>query len=244
MWGAYLTWLFLSLGLSYFAVIPLVIAITFLFGVVLQVTAIRPLLLKEGWQVTTIISTMAVSILLQNGALVIFGPTWKTVPPVISGTLQQFSFPISVNRLLILGLAVLITLALSLFLRKAKLGMAIRAIEQDRIAAKLVGINDRSIHVYTLGVASALAGLAGLLSGSIFIIMPSMGFEPLLRAFIVIIIGGLGSVKGTFCAAYVVGILESLSGLFLGVFWAEPIIFMFLIIMLVLRPRGFFGEIR
>ena len=119
--------------------------------------------------------------------------------------------------------------------------MAIRAVSQQMDAAQLMGIPTRKVFIIVMCISAALAGLAGVLLSSIFYLTPTAGFNPMVKALVVTIFGGLGSVKGTVWAAYIIGLLEAFLQVYMGASWALPGLFLFMIVMLIIRPNGLFG---
>jgi branched-chain amino acid transport system permease protein len=119
--------------------------------------------------------------------------------------------------------------------------MAIRAVSQQMDAARLMGIPTRRVFIIVMVISAALAGLAGALLSSVFFLSPSAGFNPMIKSLVVTIFGGLGSVKGTIWAAYVIGLVEAFLQVYMGASWALPGLFLFMIVMLIVRPNGLFG---
>ena len=119
--------------------------------------------------------------------------------------------------------------------------MAVRAVSQQMDAAQLMGIPTKRIFLIVMIVSAALAGLAGVLLSSIFYLTPTAGFNPMVKALVVTIFGGLGSVKGTIWAAYIIGLFEAFLTVYMGASWALPGLFFFMIVMLTVRPNGLFG---
>ncbi len=148
---------------------------------------------------------------------------------------------ISNQALVVIATAVLFLVLMSVFLRTSRHGLAIRAISQDMDAARLAGVPARRAFLIVMCISAGLAGLAGVLLSSIFYLAPTSGFVPMVKALVVTIFGGLGSVKGTIWAAYTIGLLEAMLQVYLGAGWALPGLFLFMIVMLVVRPNGLFG---
>ncbi len=149
---------------------------------------------------------------------------------------------ISYDWLISIAVVVAILVALFLLLEKTKLGRAMRATSQDRIAAMLAGINVNRIHMASFGVGSALAAAAGSLYGIIFSIDPYMGSLPAVKAFAIIILGGLGSINGAIVGGLLYGLAENTATFFLGGIWRDAVPFVVLIVVLIIKPTGLFGE--
>ena len=240
--GGYLAWtiidqLHLPLALAFL----LAVGGAALVGLILQVALINPLLGKEGWDSASLIATLGASIVLESGALLIYGPQVKQMPTVVEGQFKIGTVLISNQALIVIATAVLFLVLMSVFLRASRHGLAIRAISQNMDAARLAGVPIRTAFLIVMCISAALAGLAGVLLSSIFYLAPTSGFVPMVKALVVTIFGGLGSVKGTIWAAYTIGLLEAALQVYLGAGWALPGLFLFMIVMLVVRPNGLFG---
>ncbi len=246
MIGGYTSWMvFDRLG---WGPLPGMIAaaiVAFALGIVIQQVAVRPLIGRQGvdFEMTAFISTFAVTIVLSNLALRIYGARNKAVPPVIHGRLHLIEgVSVSWHSLVMAGIAIGTLLALGLYLSKTRYGLAISAVAQQLDAARLMGIAAQRVYNLTMGVSSALAAIAGVLLASVFFVSPNAGDLPLLKALIVAIFGGLGSVRGTILAAYIIGLAEALVSLYLGVKWSLPLLFLLIMIVMLVRPTGLLGK--
>ena len=121
-------------------------------------------------------------------------------------------------------------------------GRCIRAVGQNPAAAKLIGVDVSKLFILTFALSAVLAGLTGILLGSVRFITPTFGAEPLVKALIIVIFGGLGSLSGTIAAAYIIGVVEAALIFFVGIYWAPSMLFALLIAVLMLRPQGLFGK--
>jgi branched-subunit amino acid ABC-type transport system permease component len=246
MIGGYAAWmLFDSLGWGPVPGILAAAIVTFVFGVLIQQVAVRPLIGRSGFdfEMTAFISTFALAIVLSNLALRLYGARNKAVPPVVRGRLQLIDgVSVSYHSLILAAVAVGALVALGMFLSKTRYGLGISAVAQQLDAARLMGIPVSRVYNLTMGVSSALAGVAGVLLASVFFVSPNSGDLPLLKALIVAIFGGLGSVRGTIAAAYIIGLLEALISLYLGVKWSLPLLFVVIIVVLLIRPTGLYGK--
>lgn len=240
--GGYLAWTFID-KLS----LPLLPAFVFavvgagLVGFIMQVMLLNPLLGKPGWDNASLIATVGVSITIESGVLLLYGARVKQISAVFEGHFKVGGVVISKQGLLIIGLTVISLFLMSMFLRRSRYGLAIRAVSQQMESARLMGIPAERIFLIVMCLSAALAGLAGVMLSSIFDLRPTSGFNPMINALVVTIFGGLGSVKGTIYAAYIIGLLETFLQVYMGASWALPGLFLFMIIMLVIRPNGLFG---
>lgn len=212
-----------------------------LIGFLIQVLLINRILGKPGWDSASLIATVGASIVIESAVLIMYGARVKQMPPAIKGQFKLLDVVISYQGLLIIGVALLSLILMSLFLRNTRYGMAIRAVSQQMDAARLMGIPTRNVFIIVMVISAALAGLAGALLSSIFFLSPTAGFNPMVKSLVVTIFGGLGSVKGTIWAAYIIGLLEAFLQVYMGASWALPGLFLFMIVMLVVRPNGLFG---
>jgi branched-chain amino acid transport system permease protein len=149
---------------------------------------------------------------------------------------------VSWHSLVMAAIAVGTLLALGVFLSKTRYGLAISAVAQELDASRLMGIPVPRIYNLTMGVSSALAAIAGVLLASVFFVSPNAGDLPLLKALIVAIFGGLGSVRGTILAAYIIGLAEAFVSLYFGVKWSLPLLFLVIMLVMLVRPTGLLGK--
>jgi branched-chain amino acid transport system permease protein len=238
MYGAYLGRAVLGLDpyVSAFVVAPL----TFLLGVVVQRLIIQPLVEQQSMQM---FATFGLLILMQNLVLMLTGGAAKSVRTSYSGSsLEVAGISVSVPRLVIFVLTTALTAALVVFLQRTMTGTAIRAVSQDRQAARLMGIDVERTYLLTFGLGAALAGVAGVLLAPLFTLTPEIGFSFILPAFAVVILGGLGSVVGAYVGGIAVGVIEALAGFYLDPSLKQTFWFVLFVAVLVVRPAGLLGR--
>jgi branched-chain amino acid transport system permease protein len=146
------------------------------------------------------------------------------------------------GQLFILAASVLLVIGLRLFLQKTQTGRAIRAVAQNRAAAQLMGINVNRIYVLTFGIGAACVGLAATLIAPLYPTSPNIGTYFVLTAFVVVVLGGLGSIGGAFVGAMVIGLIDSFSGFYIGSDLREVAVFGVFLLILILKPSGLFGK--
>lgn len=229
------------LGLHPIIATLFVMVAVFCVGVVIERIVVNPLLSKPSWQLTTIIATLGASIVMQNGALKIWGPAFKNVPYFVEGVLDVGGIRIAYQRGLIFCVSVTSMMALWLLLKYSRFGMALRATAEDSSAAQLYGVNIRRIFTLTFGVSAALAALAAVMLAPITAVYPSMGLQPLIKGFVVVILGGLGNFAGAVVGGVLLGIVESVSVVFFDSEWSDVVGFVFLVLVIWVRPWGLFG---
>lgn len=242
-WGAYFAWLLSSgyLHLNYAMTIPLTLFIMFLFGLCFERIIIYPLRRLTDWGFTAVIVTLGCALLLDNLALVCFGGRHKTIPPLIEGSFNLGGTLVSKHNLLVLLAVIGIVIAFGLFISKTRQGMAMRAVAQDVVGARIVGLKIDRVYSLAFAFSGILAGITAILLSPRTLIYPYVGWGVLIRAFVVMVLGGLGSFKGTLVAGFVLGMVEAITTFYLGQIWGLPVFLVVLIIVLVFRPRGLFG---
>jgi branched-chain amino acid transport system permease protein len=213
-----------------------------LLGFIAERFLFRPLM-KRNSDIDIIMLSIGLSILLANGAHLAFGATPKMlVDPFQSKNVNLFFFSTSLIRILSFLLAILAIGVLQLFLTKTKVGTAIRATSQNRNASMLMGIDTSFIYGLTFVVGSALAGLSGVLSGTILAVSPTMGALPTLKAFAITIMGGMGSIRGAIYGGFILGVAEALGGNYISMDYKNAIGFVIIIVILLVMPEGLFGR--
>jgi branched-chain amino acid transport system permease protein len=240
--GGYLAWTLMDIGLPLLPAFALAVAGTAVVGIAMYTAAVRPILGKPGWLNATMISTIAAGIVMENAALLIWGPRNKVMPELFKGDVVISNVVVTYHSVAVVVISGLLLVALQAFLRKSRHGLAVRAVSQQMEAAQLMAVPVRRVFLIIMAVSAALAGVAGVLLTPVLVLNPAAGFLPLLKALIVVILGGLGSVKGTIWAALAVGFLESFVQVYVGASWSLPILFLMIVVVLTARPQGFFGQ--
>ena len=243
MIGAYVSWLTAEwIGLPAFLGLPVSFATMMLVGFAIYRLLIGPMIGKPNWETNTFIATSGLALALESFALLVFGPRNQAQPFAIEGNFQFLNVTISYQNLVIMAVAAVALILMERFLTQTRSGLAIRATAQLPDAAQLMGIRQDHVFLLVLGLSSGLAALSGVLLSSIFFIAPTFGFHPMLKSFIICIFGGLGNIRGTLYAAFIIGITEALVSLYLGVRFALPVMFGLIIVVLIFRPTGLFGQ--
>jgi len=180
---------------------------------------------------------------LENSVLAVTGGVSFNVDSVLS-TVAVAVGPVQVGivRLIVLLAATAVSLALGWYLKASLSGKAIRAVAQDRQAARLMGINVERVFAVSFGIGAALAGLAGCLLAPLYTMSPQIGMNFVMPAFAVVVLGGLGSVKGAYIGGLIVGLTDALAGFYLDPALKQAVLFMVFIVVLIVRPSGLFGH--
>jgi branched-subunit amino acid ABC-type transport system permease component len=242
MLGAYVGVLtYAATGSFWLALIAAAIAIA-VFGAMIYLTTLRPLLGRDP--LTTILATFGLSLVLQNYALWQFGPVARKLPEPFGGSIELFYLDYPLYRLLIAALSAAIIGGFWIFLKFGKWGIWIRATTQDRIMAQAMGIPVPWVLMGVFAIGSAMAGISGVLFAPMVGVDHSMGFNWTLRTFIVVVVGGMGSLGGSVAAAIFISLLEAYASLWVSPAQAVIVSFVALILTLLFRPTGLFVPTR
>jgi branched-chain amino acid transport system permease protein len=243
MLGAFLALTALGgMGLPLIAAFVVALVGTFLTAVVLHHATVRPLMRRPGWDFSTIAATLGLSIVLQDAALLIWGERFQALPYFVEGVVHVLGVRLPAQRVLILGALITVVCILTIVIRFTRFGMALRAVASDPEAASACGIDTARIHAATFGIAAALAALAGIILAPIIAINPWMGVPPILKAFVVVVLGGLGSLPGAVLGGLLLGIIEAIGVTVFSSEWREVVALAVLILVVWLRPQGLFGK--
>jgi branched-subunit amino acid ABC-type transport system permease component len=239
MLGAYVGVLIFALTGSFWIALIGASAAIAVFGALVYLTTLRPLLGRDP--LTTILATFGLSLVLQNYALWQFGPVARKLPEPFAGTLHLFYLDYPLYRLLIAALSAAIIGGFWLFLKFGKWGIWIRATTQDRVMAQAMGIPVPLVLMGVFAIGSAMAGASGVLFAPMVGVDPTMGFDWILRAFIVVVVGGMGNLAGSVMAAVFISLLEAYAALWVSPAQAVIVSFVVLILTLLFRPTGLFA---
>jgi branched-chain amino acid transport system permease protein len=238
MLGAYVTFFVVLSGYPFWLGAVLATLAMALFGAALERAVFRRTL---GDPLAGLAVSLGLIMIVENLAAAGFTPDPRFVDPPVSGSVQVGPLVLSSQRLLVLLVSVLLIGGFSLFLKRARLGKAIRAMAQSREGAALVGVRVSVISSAIFTIGSALAGAAGALYASLFAITPFMGATPLTKGFILAALGGLGSVPGAIVAGFLLGLAESFGSRYLSASFRDGYGFIILIFALLFLPTGLFG---
>ena len=245
MVGAYtLSLVMTNLGMPPIVAILASVVVCSLLGVTIEKVAYKPL--RSASPLTVLITAIGVSYFLQSVALLIFGSNKRKVESAIAikginiGTLE-----LTGESVVTLGVTLIIMIALTLFIKKTKLGKAMLAVSEDKGAAQLMGINVNQTISITFAIGSALAAVAGVLFVSSYgFVGPYTGSLPGIKAFVAAVLGGIGSIPGAMLGGIILGIIESLSKAYISTNLSDAIVFGVLIIVLLVKPSGLLGKVR
>ena len=238
MLGAYVGVLVVTAtGSFWFALVVATLAIA-LLGAALQVATLRPLLGRDP--LTTILATFGISLVLQNYALWQFGPVARKIPEPLSGHFALFYLQYPWYRLMIATLSAALIGALYLFLKFGRYGIWIRATTQDRVMAQAMGIPVPWVHTAVFAIGAGMAAASGVLFGPLVGVNHAMGLDWVLKAFIVVVVGGMGNLGGSIAASIFISLLEAYASIWVSPSQAIIVSSIVLILTLLFRPTGLF----
>jgi len=216
---------------------PLLVGVV---GAVTEMVALRPLYRREP--LYGLILTFGLALVFREAVRQIWGGDMRRILPPFTGSTPLLGMTYPDYRLFLLAAASVLLLAIWLFFTRTRAGIVVRAAVQDAEMLDGLGVNVRAVFTLTFAASGALAALAGLLLAPVFTVYPQMGVEFILLAFIVVILGGMGSLGGSVVAAFVIGIAQSMFSLWMNPQRVAIAIFGIMIVVLIVRPRGFFGR--
>ncbi len=211
-------------------------------GVTIEFLAYRPL--RQSPPLAVLITAIGVSYLLQNLALLIFGPEQKSTPTLFDlPSLTLGGVTVDGITLLTLGVTAAIMVGLTLFINLTRMGKAMRAVSEDRDAAELMGISVNKTITITFAIGSALAAVASVFFGATYTyIKPTTGSMPGIKAFTAAVFGGIGSIPGAMLGGILLGLIEQLSKVYISTLWSDAVVFGVLVLVLVFKPAGLLGK--
>lgn len=209
-------------------------------GMLLERVAIEPLSKDPSG---VVILTLGLAILLEQSALLTWGGEFKGIPAQFPGVVSILGLTLQWQRLAAFAIALSTVIGLKVFLAKTTLGKATRMVAYDREASMIFGVNVTKVSMITFGVSSVLVAIAAILLAPIFSIYPSMGWDPLLISFAVVIVGGMGNINGTLLASVVYGLVETFVGYYIASEWKGIAALLMIILTLIFRPQGILGRI-
>ena len=242
--GAEMAMVFIGLN---FGIVPGIIAsmiVTGLLGIAIDKVALEPLRKKHSMPIASLITTIGISNIITSLLIVFLGSEKRNFPQLFnSGSVKIGSVVISSTQIMMCVVSLILMGVLVFIVYKTKIGLAMRASEQNAKAANLMGINVNFVISFTFFLAGMSATIAGALVGGYYqIVYPNMGFMAGLKAFAAAVLGGIGSLPGALLGGLIVGVSESMAASFIGSTYRDSIAFVILIIVLIVRPHGLFGR--
>jgi branched-chain amino acid transport system permease protein len=213
-------------------------------GLLIFVATAWPLLSSKNFETNIFIATIGVGAVFENLVLKLFGPYAKPQPLNIAGGIKVGAVLVPYQNIAILAVAVVMMILVALLLQRSRTGRAIRATAQNRDAARLMGVHVVRVYAQVLALSGALAAVSGVMISSLATLSPTMGGDPMLKAFIICVVAGLGNTYGAVAAAVVIGLIEASTQYVLGVRFGFALLLLLVIAVLIWRPSGIFGKSR
>ncbi|WP_273853612.1 branched-chain amino acid ABC transporter permease [Guptibacillus spartinae] len=241
MVGAYITLMMMvGFGFHYWIAIIASIAVVALLGVVTQQLIFKKLEGADGMRM--MVAAIGILLFLEAFGQFMWGTEYYRMDTPYGSVVNLFGLTVTLQRLLIIVAAVILMLALHFFLTKTMIGAAIVAMAQNREGAFLVGINANQVAWLTFAIAGGLAAAAASLASPINLVFPTMGNLVIMKAFVIIIIGGMGSIPGAILGGYLLGLTESIGATYISSDYKDVIAFLLLVVILTAKPTGLFTK--
>jgi branched-chain amino acid transport system permease protein len=242
MLGGYCVYFFsMAFGVPFFLAVALSILAVGVAGIAMERIVFKPV--YGGPVLNDLLISLGLAVFLENGALFLWGSTSLSVKtPYTDVIIRIFSASVTLQRIIVLVASIVLIGALYGFLNSTRFGKAIVATSQNPRGAALVGVDLSQVYMATMAISSGLAAAAGALLAPIFYVFPTMGSTPLLKAFVIVVLGGMGNVQGAVVGGFLVGIAESLGGAYISSAYKNVFAFIILIGVLLIRPQGLFGR--
>ncbi|MFW6185117.1 MAG: branched-chain amino acid ABC transporter permease [Halobacteriota archaeon] len=236
--SAYFGIILFNAGINLYISFVLAILLAGVSGIILYKLCMSPI---REHEVMIVIVTLATALLVEQVLLQTFGDNSVSFPSLITGIVYIGDLPVSKERILALALAIIAIISLEVFINRTITGKKINAASQDMEMATLVGVEVEKIFTLTMFISAVLAGLGGLLYSQIFAVTPHVAIKSLIYAFAIVILGGLGSIRGSIVASFIVGYILMATIILLGARWSELVMLLTIIGILVIKPSGLFG---
>ena len=231
-----------AMGLPAVLAVPVAMIVCGAAGLLIYHLAARPMLSSRNFETQIFIATIGIGAVLENLILRIFGPQPMAQPLNLPGAVIVGAVHIPNPNILILAVSLLMMVCVAVLLNNTRMGRAIRATAQNRDAAQLMGIRIGRVYAQVLAISGALAAVSGIMISSLSGLLPNMGGDPMLKAFIICVVAGLGNVYGAAGVALVLGLLEAIIQYVFGVQYSFAILLLIVIVVLIWRPAGLFGR--
>jgi branched-chain amino acid transport system permease protein len=239
MFGAYLSYaLVMRAGVHYWVAMAVAVVTLAVAGAALERLVFRPL--RRAPPLNSMIAALGLMLFLEAVAQNIWGPEFRQTATPYGEVVSLFGLPVAAHRLILLAAAAASMVALLVFLTRTTAGSAIRATAQDPEGALLVGIDTSRVAMATFAISAALAAVAGVLIAPISLVYPAMGTVVTLKAFVIVVLGGMGSVTGALIGGYLLALAETLGGTYLSSTYQDLVAFVVLALVFTFRPTGLF----
>jgi len=244
--GGYFAWiLIIGLGLEfggYLMVLVIVMPLMFAVGYGLEKLLVAPLRKRQDWENKVMMLTLGLSLFLSSLYMVVFGVNMKSLPPILEGTIEVGQLVFAHQDIMIFIMSLGGILAFGWMLNNTRIGMAVQAVAQNPMGAKIVGIPQARIFAATFAISTVMVGFGGILLSQKWFINPNSGGIIMVKAWVVTAFGGMGSIRGGLYAAFIIGMVEAFVGWMFGMSYGIIALFILLLATLVLRPQGLMGK--
>jgi len=229
-------------GMPLLLAIPLAVVAVVALSLLCYKLVIEPVRQHES---AVLIATIALALIFQESLLVAFGGSFRGIPNAVEGVVSIIGVRVSYQRLIVLVVVALTLAATWYLLNRTRLGLAIRAAANDQEIANLMGINVGRVAMYTVGISVALAAIAGVVVAPVFVVDPLMWLAPLVTMLAIVVLGGLGSLKGSVIGAFIIGYVEAITVFVVpsGSYLKGAVALSIMIVVLLIRPEGLFGVV-
>lgn len=234
--------LLVKAGLPLLLAIPLAVVSVVALSLVCYKLVIEPVRQHES---AVLIATIALALIIQEGLLIAFGGSFRGIPNAVEGVVSIIGVRVSYQRLIVLAVVALTLVATWYLLNRTRLGLAIRTAANDQEIANLMGINVSRVAMYTVGISVALAAIAGVVVAPVFVVDPLMWLAPLVTMLAIVVLGGLGSLKGSVIGAFIIGYVEAITVFAVpsGSYLKGAVALSIMIVVLLFRPEGLYGVV-
>ena len=240
--GAYTGFVLLGAGVNFWIAVALVPVLMLPLGYAVERTLVRRVFHSGDRHTLTLLLTLGLSMIMLDGLKIIFGPNSLRPEMPVKGGIELLGVFLPAYRALLIGLGGAIIAGVYLLLYRTSLGAMVRAAAYDKNMAASLGVPVERVYSASFAFGVALAGLSGILLSPVFSVFPTMGHDFLVLAFTVVIVGGMGSIRGAVLAGLLLTQVQAVSSLFISPVWTDPIVFGIMVLVLMLRPQGLFGR--
>jgi branched-chain amino acid transport system permease protein len=229
-------------GMPLLLAIPLAVAAVVALSLLCYKLVIEPVRQHES---AVLIATIALALIFQESLLVAFGGSFRGIPNAVEGVVSIIGVRVSYQRVIVLVVVALTLAATWYLLNRTRLGLAIRAAANDQEIANLMGINVGRVAMYTVGISVALAAIAGVVVAPVLVVDPLMWLAPLVTMLAIVVLGGLGSLKGSVIGAFIIGYVEAITVFAVpsGSYLKGAVALSIMILVLLIRPEGLYGVV-
>ena len=239
--GGYLAYTAFMASWGYPFVFAVTIPSLFVFGWCTEQFVVKPLRKHDDWEMMAVMVTLGLALMLDNLYQAVYGPFVKSLPFLVTGTVNIGATVLSIQDISIFGFSIASMILFMLFLGRSRLGMSVRAVAQNPTGAMIVGVAKDRVFSFTFGMSAVMVGTSGILLAPSYFVSPFGGWAILVKAWVITAFGGMGSLRGSLIGAFILGIVEALVGWQFGFTWTMFAWFTVLILTLITRPQGLFG---